>query len=520
VNSKVTRPANADAILTRLLPLLTTDGSGTISLTSPLDGAQIADVPASGTAAVDSAFASARAAQPAWAAKSVTERAAVVLRFHDAVLAEQEEILNIIQWENGKSRGNAMDELLDVALTARYYGRSSARHLRTKRRRGAFPIVTKTHELRHPRGVIGVISPWNYPFTLAVSDFLPAIIAGNTIVLKPDAQTPLTALWAFEKLLAAGLPAGVVNIVNGDGAQVGPQIVERADYVMFTGSTRVGRTVAAQAGERLISSSMELGGKNSLVVGRKVNIEFAADIAARGAFANAGQLCIGTERIAVHESVFDAFVTEFTTRVAALRVGSEIGWGTEMGTLINARQIETTQRHIADAVAQGATVLVGGSPLPEVGPLAFAPTVLLNVPATAEVCNNETFGPVCSIYKWSSDDELVAFVNNTAYGLNAAIISRDLAWARRLAPRLKAGTVNINEAFGSAYASIDAPMGGMGQSGVGRRHGVEGLLKYTEPQTVSQQRWMQLSPQWWLDDRGWAGFTTFAMKLLKLTHLR
>jgi succinate-semialdehyde dehydrogenase/glutarate-semialdehyde dehydrogenase len=372
----------------------------------------------------------------------------------------------------------------------------------------------------HPHGVIGVISPWNYPLTLAVSDFIPALIAGNTVVLKPDLQTSLTALWAINLLRESGVPEQVVQVVLGEGADVGPHIVARADYVMFTGSTRAGRIVAAQAAERLIGSSMELGGKNSLIVDKSVDLDFAAEIAARGAFANAGQLCIGTERIVVHQDVYDKFVTAFAAKVSNLKVGAAIGWGADLGTLTHPRQLATTQQHIADAVERGATIVVGGGPLPELSPLAFQPTVLADVPEDALACREETFGPVCSLYRWSNERDLVKFVNNTPYGLNAAIISKDLKFAYRLAPQLKVGTVNINEAFGSAYASIDAPMGGMGQSGLGRRHGAYGLLKYTEPQTISRQRWMKLSPQWNLDDAGWAKFTTVAMQLLKFLGFR
>ena len=495
--------------------MLRASGDQTIELISPLDGAHIAHLRISSDGDMAEAFDRAREAKRAWQSVSIKERCSIISRFHDLVLAEQSEILDIIQWENGKARGNAMDEVLDVLLTARYYSRISRKHLKSQKRRGAFPLATVTREIRHPRGVIGVISPWNYPFTLAVSDFIPAIIAGNSVVIKPDAQTPLSALWAIEKLRQAGMPAELVQVVMGEGFDIGPKIVERADYVMFTGSTRVGRTVAAQAGERLISASMELGGKNSLIIDSDVNIAFAAEAAARGAFANAGQLCIGTERIVVQASIYDEFLKAFIKQVNDLKITGHIGWGSDMGTLINQKQLQTTMHHIADAEANGALVVAGGHRLHEVSELAFAPTVLVNVSEAAQICSNETFGPVCSVYKWNQESDLLDFVNNTDYGLNAGIISRNISWAQALAPKIKAGTVNINEAFGSAYASIDAPMGGMGQSGVGRRHGVEGLLKYTEPQTVARQRWMKLSPQWWMDDAGWARFTSFAMRLLK-----
>lgn len=520
MTSELKRPAQADHFIEWLVPFGTTNPQLTHAHRSPLDGELITHLPLSDAPAVARAFDTARAAQPMWAAKSVAERSLIISRFHDLVLDRQSEVLDLIQWENGKARGNAMDEVLDVCLTARYYTATSKKLLKPKRRRGAFPVVTKTLEVRHPHGVVGFISPWNYPFTLAISDFLPALIAGNTVVLRPDLQTTLSALWGVALLHKAGLPDGVVNVVIGEGADLGPLIVEQADYVMFTGSTRVGRVVAAQAATRLIGSSMELGGKNSLVVAADADIATAVEIAARGAFANSGQLCIGTERIVVHSSLYDRFVDAFGAAVAQLKVSSSIGWGSDVGALTHARQLETTERHISDAVSKGARILVGGHRLPEVGPQAFAPTVLLDVSDQAEVCGTETFGPVCSVYRYSSDEELVAFVNNTEYGLSAGIVSRDISWARAIARRLKVGTVNINEAFGSAYASIDAPMGGMGQSGVGRRHGAEGLLKYTEPQTIAQQRWMKLTPQWGMNDEAWARFTSTAMRLLKSLGLK
>ena len=513
-------PQNAKDLLDRLLPLVISSSNDVAPLISPLNGALISQVPISSRDDIDTAFKRARSTFTTWSKVSLNDRIAIINRFHDLVLNKQAEILDIIQWENGKARSNALDEVLDVALTCRYYSKVTKKLLKPKRKRGAFPIVTKTWHVVHPIGVIGVISPWNYPFTLSVSDYIPAILAGNTVVIKPDLQTPLTALWAIEQLKKAGLPDGVINIVLGDGAAVGPEIVANADYIMFTGSTRVGRTVASEAGKRLIGASMELGGKNSLIIDQYSNLEQAVEIAVRGAFANAGQLCIGTERILVHENIIEKFTERFVDAVSKLKVGNEIGWNGDVGPLINEKQVETARVHIEDALTNGARVLVGGTPLPEVSPFAFAPTVLADVTDEALVCKTETFAPVCSIYPWKTEGDLLSRVNDTDYGLNAGIVSSDVVWARNLALRIKTGTVNINEAFGSAYASIDSPMGGMGQSGVGRRHGSEGLLKYTESQTISVQRWMKLSAQWGLSDEAWARFTTRALKILKALRFR
>lgn len=508
-----TRPENAEAIVSKLLPLVTSTSGLASNVFSPLDGKTVCEIPISTNEDVSAAFANAKKAYLNWQETNIDTRISYISKFHDLLLRETETILDIVQWENGKTRSSGMDEILDIALTCQYYTKISKKHLKPKRRSGAFPIVTVVKELHHPLGVVGVISPWNYPLTLAVSDFIPALIAGNTVVIKPDIQTPLSALVLIDLLFKAGIPRDVIQVVMGEGADIGPQIISKADFVMFTGSTRVGREVAASAGARLIPSSMELGGKNSLIIDKTIDIPSAVEIAVRGAFANSGQLCVGTERIVIHESVYEEFLVAFTKKVSEMKLGSEIGWGFDMGTLINERQIVNAEKQIADAISKGAKVEVGGKRRPEVGPFVFEPTVLSNVNNEAEICSTETFGPVCSVYKWHYDEDLVEFVNNTDYGLSAGIVSNNIAWANRIAARLHVGAVNINEAFASAYVSLDAPMGGMKQSGVGRRHGVGGLLKYTESQTIARQRWMKLGPQWGMDDKGWANF---AKKMVKV----
>mgnify|MGYP003703602129 FL=1 len=487
---------------------------------SPLDLQPMVAVPHSTEADADRAFAEARAAQPAWAATPLADRLTIIEKFHDLVLDEQSALCDVVQWENGKARTSAMDEVLDIANVCRYYATTAPQLLESTKRRGAFPLVTRVREEQHPIGVVGVISPWNYPLTLAVTDLLPAIIAGNTVVLKPDLQTTLTALMAIDLLYAAGLPKHVVRIIVGEGPVVGPFITERADYIMFTGSTRTGRIVAARAGERLVGYSLELGGKNSCIVLPDADLEHAVDVAVRGAFANAGQLCIGTERILVPAARERAFTDAFVEAVERMSLGSVIGWGADMGPLISSSQLERTKQHITDAVGKGAVVLTGGVARPDLGPLMFAPTVLTNVSDDMLVCKTETFGPLCTLYTYTTEDELVARVNDTDYGLSASIVARDKRKAAALAKRLHVGAVNINEAFGAAYASVDAPMGGMKSSGVGRRHGVDGLLKYTEAQTVAtQSRWLPLAPGRFSDET-WAILASRAVRILKLLGIK
>jgi acyl-CoA reductase-like NAD-dependent aldehyde dehydrogenase len=516
---RITRPDFDPEQIQRLLSPICASGPDRTTQRSPLDLEPTVTVAHSAEADVERAFARARIAQRSWSETRLAERVKVIRHFHDLVLEEQSALCDAVQWENGKARTHAMDEILDIAMVCRYYSRMAPRLLAPQRRRGAFPLVTQTRELRAPKGVVAVISPWNYPLCIGITDLIPALLAGNGVVWKPDLQTMLTALMALDLLYEAGLPRDLVQVVAGEGPVVGPMLVDRGDFVMFTGSSRTGRTVAARAAARLVDASLELGGKNSCIVMPDADLDVAVDVALRGAFANAGQLCIGTERVVVHESIEREFTDAFVEAVESLALGSVIGWGSEMGPLISATQLSCTEAHVRDAVTKGATVLTGGRPRTDLGPLLYAPTVLAGVTDEMDVCRSETFGPVCAIYTWRTEDELISRVNDTEYGLSAAIVSRDVAGARLLATRLRVGSVNINEPFGAAYASIDAPMGGVGASGVGRRHGAEGLLKYTESQTVSAQYVLPLAPGRFSDIQ-WARIATFAMRILKALRFR
>ncbi len=405
-------------------------------------------------------------------------------------------------------------------MAARHYGRRAPAYLRPRRHAGAIPVLTRVSELHHPRGVVGHISPWNYPLELSIGDALPAFAAGNAVVMKPDTETALTALWARAQLIDAGLPPEVWQIVLGEGPVVGPQVVRHADYVTFTGSTRTGREVAERAAARLIGVSLELGGKNAMLVLDDADIDKAAAGAVRACFASAGQLCISVERLLVHERVADAFLARFLERVGALRLGAPLDWGTDLGSLSSQRQLDTVVRHVEDAVARGAEVLTGGKPRPDLGPYFYEPTVLSGVEPPMLVCENETFGPVVSVYRFADDAEAVARANATRYGLNSSVWSRNTRRARRIAAQLRTGSVNINEAYAAAYGSIQAPMGGMGDSGLGHRHGAEGILKYTEAQTVAQQRLLPMAPSFGLDDRRYAGLMTRSLRALKTLRFR
>ncbi len=493
--------------------VLATTGT-TTQVTSPMNGAPLANIPQSSTEDVAEAFRRARKAQVAWAKVSIDERARILHRLHDIVFDRQVEIMDLIQLESGKARKHAYDEPLHIALTARYYARTAHRHLDTERRPGVIPALTRLEVNRVPKGVVGIISPWNYPFTMALCDGLPALLAGNAVVTKPDAQTMLSALLGAELLEEAGFPRDLWQVVAGPGRELGTPIIERADYICFTGSTATGKIIARQAAEQLIGCSLELGGKNPFLVLRDADVERAAEGAVRASFSNAGQLCVSVERMFVADQVYDRFVERFVARTKAMSLGASLEWGVDMGPLISADQLETVEAHVADAVAKGARVLAGGRARPDLAPYFFEPTILEGVTPEMTCFGNETFGPVISLYRFHDESDAIARANDGDYGLNAAIYSKDGDRARVIARQVKCGTVNINEAFGATFASIDAPMGGMRQSGMGRRQGAEGIHRYTEVQSVAQQKLMRFGPMFGMSDETYSKVTTATFRLM------
>ncbi|MFD9891080.1 succinic semialdehyde dehydrogenase [Amycolatopsis sp. NPDC059027] len=486
-----------------------------VRMPAPFTGKPIATLPQAGDPEVRAAFATARAAQRDWAERPVRERQQVLVRLHDLILERQREVLDLVQIEAGKARLDAFDEVSAAALVAAYYGKHSAKILAPRRAAGVIPGLTKTGEIRHPKGVVGIISPWNYPLALTAMDVFPALAAGNTVVQKPDNQTALSALWLHELASEAGLPDDVWQIVLGRGSRIGAALVEESDYLCFTGSTPTGKELAGQVAKRLTSYSLELGGKNPMIVLPDADVAKAAAGAVTACFSSAGQLCVSVERIYVHEDIREEFTRAFVAKTAALRLGGALDFHAQMGSLTSEDQLRTVSRHVEDARSKGAQVLTGGRARPDLGPLFYEPTVLSGVTPEMTPFADETFGPVVSVYGYTDVTEAIEAANDTPFGLNASVWSRNGRAGWEVAARLKAGTVNVNEGYAATFGSVGVPMGGMKESGVGRRNGAEGLLKYTESQSIAIQRGLALRPGRGVPGSVWARGLTAGLKALR-----
>lgn len=492
-----------------------TDDRERLDVHQPTTGAAVGSVPVATTDDLEATIERALAAQAAWAERDADAKRAVCERFVELVLDRRARLLDLVQLETGKARIHAHEEVLDVAGTTGYYTDRFESLTAPRRLHGTVPFAMRATVYREPYGVVGIITPWNYPLTLAVSDAVPALLAGNAVVLKPDEETPFTALGAVRLFRQAGLPRDLFQVVTGRGAELGPALVDRSDYLSFTGSTATGREVAARAGRNLIDASLELGGKNPLVVLDDADLEAAVDGAVRGSFSSAGQLCISFERAYVHTDVHDAFLEAFAERTAALELGAGFGYDVDVGGLFDEGQLEKVEGHVEQALDAGATLVTGGEARPDLGPTFYEPTILTDVPDDTAVAREETFGPVVTVEAVEDVDEAVSKANDSPYGLNASVWTTDVERGRQVSRQIDCGTVNINEAYATAWGTVGAPMGGMKDSGVGRRHGREGLLKYTEGKTVAEQRYHPFAPSDWLPPERFVRVTTAGLRLLR-----
>lgn len=458
---------------------------------SPYFSAPLGHVGVGSVEDVEKAFELARHAQKQWQERPIAARARVIKRFHDLVKKHSDLLADIVQLETGKDRTAAYDEVLDVMNNARYYANNAEKFLATSSKAGAFPVITSTTQQRVPKGIVGQISPWNYPLALGVSDAIAALIAGNGIVAKPDWQTPFSNLIALHLLLNAGLPHNLFQIVTGSGTVVGQAIAQRCDYLMFTGSTATGKLLGKVVGERLVGYSAELGGKNPMIISPDADVAKHADTIATACFSNSGQLCVSIERIYAHTEIYDEFLHAFKAATEKLTLGTGLNWNYSMGSLINQDQLDRVTAFLEDAVAKGATVVTGGKARPDVGPYHFEPTVLTDLGPDTDLETEEVFGPVVYVQRVDSLEEAVELANDTNYGLNASVFGATET-AERLAWQIESGSVTINDGYAATWASISTPLGGVKESGMARRHGPEGMTKYTEVKNIAQQRIMPM----------------------------
>jgi acyl-CoA reductase-like NAD-dependent aldehyde dehydrogenase len=470
-----------------------------ISSVNPATGEVLGELECADDASVRSTVARGHAAQPEWVDRGVKHRIAVLRRFQERLHAEKSEIAATITREAGKPVAEALvTEVLVVLDAARFLIDNVERLLRdeplphgslaTKLKRGTL--------VREPHGVIGIISPWNYPFSIPATDALAALVAGNAVALKPSELTPLVALELAKLLHASGVPEDVFQVVIGEAATGSALLRSAIDKLVFTGSVQTGKRIAAAAAERLLPVVLELGGKDPMIVLEDADLDVASSGAAWGAFVNAGQACLSVERCYVHRRLHAAFAEACAQKAKQLRVGDGMNPDIDIGPLIHERQIEIVAAHVKDARTRGARVLTGGERLPKLGPNFYAPTVLADVTHEMLIMREETFGPVLPIMAFDDDDEAVRLANNSEYGLAASVWTGDSKRGERLARRIHAGTVMVNDVL-SCFGISEAPHGGVKASGLGRTHGRFGVEEMVRLKYLDTDRIPRMKKIWW-----------------------
>ncbi|QFU89498.1 succinic semialdehyde dehydrogenase [Amycolatopsis sp. YIM 10] len=517
----LTRPASVtDAFLRQLVARVPGSAGATWQLTEVYTGETLVELPQSTPSDIERAFTVAREAQRKWAATPLKRRLAVFKRAHALFVDRARTVTDLIQVESGKNRQMAIEETCDPAMVMSHYLKRAARLLAPTKRGGPVPLLTNSTEIRQPKGVVGIIAPWNFPFATGISDAVPALMAGNAVVLKPDNKTALSPLYGIRLLEEAGLPEGLFQVVCGEGPDVGPTLIDNADYVMFTGSTATGRVIGERAGRNLIGCCLELGGKNPMIVLPDADLSEAVQGAVFGAFGNTGQICMHIERIYLPESRYEEFKKAFVAKAEALDVRAAYDFGPDMGSLVSVDHMRRVKSHVDDAVAKGATVLCGGKPRPDLGPAFFEPTILEGVTKDMLCGVTETFGPVVALHRYRTVDDAVELANDTDYGLNASVWGSDLAAARAVAARIESGNVNINDILATAYASKGTPSGGVKTSGVGARHGDQGLLKYTDVKNLAVLKKQVMGPKPGQDHEKYVKGMLSGLKIMRKLRIR
>ncbi|HVB21005.1 MAG TPA: aldehyde dehydrogenase family protein [Ktedonobacteraceae bacterium] len=453
-------------------------------------GKPIGELPVSDDAEVRHTVSLARAAQPAWATLPFKQRGAYLHRFRDVMLKRSGDIATLIAQEVGKPQiEGLMTEIMGAADITNYYVKHSEKMLADQ----PVPLHLLKHRKSYlhyaPLGVIGIISPWNFPFVLALSEVVTALMAGNTVVLKPSELAPMCGQIIADMFESVHLPAHVFQVVHGDGKTGAALVKSGVDKICFTGGGSTARRIMSAAAENLTPVVFELGGKDPMIVCEDADIERAAQAAVWGAFANCGQVCASVERVYVHQKIADAFIARTTELTKKLRIGSAAeGEDVDIGSMVSERQVQISERQVQDALEKGATVLSGGQRPPNKQGPFYEPTILTDVNHEMEVMREETFGPLLPIMVVEDDEEAIRLANQSIFGLDAYVFSKDSAHADRVARRIEAGTVMINDVIAS-YSAPETPWGGVKQSGIGRIHGGDiGLKEFCQVRHIMGER--------------------------------
>jgi acyl-CoA reductase-like NAD-dependent aldehyde dehydrogenase len=469
-------------------PVKTNGGSttNTITVENPATGELITTIPVVGAEEIKQMVTRARSAQPAWEEAGFEQRGKVLRRAQKWMLDNADRVIEVVVSESGKTHEDA--QLADLGYTVSalgFWAKEAPKYLADERVPSwNNPVAAgKKLVIRYaPVGVVGIIGPWNYPIANSFGDCIPALAAGNGVILKPSEVTPLSSLLMEEMMRECGLPADVFQVATGDGS-TGAALIGHVDTVMFTGSSRTGQAVMKEAADALIPCYLELGGKDPMIVCADADIDRAANAAAFYSMNNGGQVCISVERAYVEAPVYDKFVAAVADNVRVLRQGAPAGIGTvDIGAVTFPPQLEIIDGHVRDAVAKGAKVLVGGQQRPGAGRF-YEPTVLVDVDHSMKIMREETFGPTLPIMRVADAEEAVRLANDSTYGLQASVWTSDVKRGEELARRVEAGVVCVNDAQVN-YTALNLPMGGWKASGLGTRHGAPGIRKYTKVQSL------------------------------------
>ena len=483
---------------------------------NPSTGDEIGRVPLMNAADIAAAVSRARAAQPAWAKLSYRERARFILRAREIVLDQLDDIAKLVSRETGKPVTEAISMEIVPTLDFMHYFAENAKQI-LKRRRislGQYNFMARTSYIVYkPLGVVGIISPWNFPWATPLDEVVMALMAGNAVIVKPSELTPFTALKIADVFKQAQLPAGLLEVVTGDGSTGAALVDAGVNKIMFTGSVTTGKRVAEAAAKHLTPVVLELGGKDPMIVLADANLENAARAAIWGAFCNSGQACASIERCYVHESIANKFVDLVVKETKLLKQDNALASEVDVGAMTNERQLKIVEDHVSDAVERGAEVRAGGHRLNDSGGWFHEPTVVTGVDHSMKLMRDETFGPVLPIMTFKTDEEAVRLANDSIFGLTASVFTGDLDRGKRLAEQIDAGTVMVNEVV-YTHALAQTPWGGMKQSGYGRTHGGLGLLELVAPQHIHVNALPGLADVWWFPYTKRAGelFRDFARR--------